>query len=188
MKSDYFFQSVLISCGVLQCLLQFTSAAPEVDLPISARTPAVESDFTAVYQSSHPLLIGNDGTASTGGFHVWSLEGTSPLKEIAAHATGRSKLVATVYDVGKKDLILTISQPDSVLHLFDANGVKEIKEAKKEAIGDWSALCTWKSPESGNQYFYLFGKKQAVQYLVRKGRKSFEIIEVRSKLTAREYH
>lgn len=178
MKSLSFVRDVVVACGVLQTLVHCAATALQVDLPISASTADVESDNTAVYYSSRPLLLGNDGSAATGGFHVWSLDSnTSTLPEVSAKTGGRSKLVGTVYDVGKKDLIITIAMPDSVLRVFDAEG-KGSQVAEKKAIGDWSALCPWKSAESGNQYFYIFGKKQAVQYLIRPRGKKIEVVEV----------
>lgn len=180
MKSFSFVRDVAVACGVLQSLAQCAAAAPEVDLPISALTADVESDISAVYYSSRPLLLGNDGSAATGGFHAWSLDSNaSTLPEVSAKTGGRSKLVAAVYDVDDKDLIVTIAMPDSVLRVFDAEG-KRAQVAEKKAIGDWSTLCPWKSAESGNQYFYLFGKKQAVQYLIRKGEKKVEVVDVGS--------
>lgn len=187
MKPISLIRDIVVACGVLPSLVHGVAAAAaaarEVSLPISAVTADVESGNTAVYYSSRPLLLGSDGSAAAGGFHVWSLDNggnaSSPLPEVSAVASGRSKLVATVYDVGKKDLVVTIAMPDSVLRVFGAEGMEEIEGAARPAIGDWSALCTWKS-EGGNQYFYLFGKKQAVQYLVRKRKGEFEIVEVRS--------
>lgn len=178
MKSSPLFQTLAVAAGLLQHLIPGAFATDKlIDLPISARTPENDGDNTAVYQSSsNPLLLGNDGSA-TGGFHIFSLDGSSPLEEVSAQTTGRSKLVPTVYNVGGKDLIVTISQPDNVLRVFDIEGVKEIEMAAKSAIGDWSALCTWKSLESGEQYLYLFGKKQVVQHLIRESI-GFEIIEV----------
>ncbi|CZT44929.1 related to 3-phytase precursor [Rhynchosporium secalis] len=180
MKHATLFQDLIFVCVVLQSFIAGAAATDKlIDLPISARTSVVDSDNSAVYHSSsNPLLLGNDGSA-TGGFRIWSLDGSSPLREVSAKATGRSKLVTTVYDIGKKDLIITISQPNSVLRVFDVNGFQEIKEAAKSALGDWSALCSWKSPKSGSQYFYLFGKKQVVQYLVRAD-ESLEIFEVQT--------
>jgi 3-phytase len=179
MKHTLVLRDLVLVCGLLQGLVPGAAATDKlIDLPISAKTPAVESDSSAVYHSSaSPLLLGNDGSAVTGGFHIWSLDGSNPLKEVSSKATSRSKLVTTVYDIGKKDLIITISQPNNILQVFDVNGFQEIKEAAKTSIGDWSALCTWKSAKSGNQYFYLFGKKQVVQYLIRADQTS-EIIEV----------
>ncbi|KAG4412259.1 hypothetical protein IFR04_014608 [Cadophora malorum] len=184
MKCPSFSRNLLLALGVLQSLVPGSFATDKlIDLPISAKTPATESDNTAVYSSpSGPLLIGNDGSASTGGFHIWSLDSSSPLNEISSKTTGRSKLVTTVYDIDGKDLIITISQPNNALQVFeiDDGGVfPEIEEARKDAIGDWSALCTWKSSKSGEQYFYLFGKKQVVQYLIRDDKK-VEIVEIQT--------
>lgn len=178
MKSFSFVRDVVVACGVLQSVVHGATVALQVDLPISASTPDVESDISAVYYSSHPLLFGNDGSAATGGYHAWSLDSNAAiLPEVSAKTGGRSKLVVPVYGVGKKDLIITIAMPDSVLRVFDA-GNKGAQLAEKKNIGDWSALCPWKSAESGNQYFYMFGKKQAIQYLVRQREKKFEVVEV----------
>ncbi|KAL2073823.1 hypothetical protein VTL71DRAFT_11149 [Oculimacula yallundae] len=181
MKHPSVLRDLVYGWGVLQSLFPGVAATDKlIDLPISAKTSEVDSDNSAVYHSSsNPLLIGNDGSAATGGFHIWSLGGSLPLKEVSSEATGRSKLVTTVYDIGAKDLIITISQPNNVLQVFDVNGFEEIKEAAKPAIGDWSALCSWKSAKSGSQYFYLFGKKQVVQYLIR-AENSMEIVEIQT--------
>lgn len=153
-------------------------AAPNVALSISSRTESAEADNAVVYYSSDPLLVGNDAGAAAGGFHVWLLDDKPILNEVASETSGRTKLVAVVYDVGGKDFIITIAQTNSIIRVFDFDGVTEIREARKEAIGDWSALCTWRSAESGNQYLYLFGKKQAVQYLITERSKKIEIAEV----------
>ncbi|CAG8971149.1 hypothetical protein HYALB_00010124 [Hymenoscyphus albidus] len=155
----------LAAVGVLSQTTVFST-----NLAISAKTSEVESDNTAIYYSTEPLLLGNDGLAATGGFHVYSLPtgSNSTLVEKEWKTPGRTKLLATVYDIGGKDLILTIAQPDSIIRAFEVNGLQEVEEARKSALGDWSALCTWKSAASGNQYFYLFGKKQVVRYLTRK--------------------
>ena len=97
------------------------NAAPETDLPVSTFISPVASDSTAVYYSGHPLLIGNDGTAATGGFRVWNLAGGSSASEIARRLNGRSKVVATVYDIDGKDLIITIDQPDSIIRVFNVD-------------------------------------------------------------------
>lgn len=180
MKYPSFVRDLVLVWGVLQNIIPISSATDKlIDLPISAKTPPTESDNSAVYSSpSGALLLGNDGSASTGGFNIWSLNtSASPLQEIASKTTGRSKLVTTVYGIGEKDLIITISQPNNVLQVFDVDGFEAIEEARKSAIGDWSALCTWKSSKSGEQYFYLFGKKQVVQYLIKKDGR-VEIVEV----------
>lgn len=164
--------------GLFHNFAWFAFAAPNFELPISSRTGSAEADNAVVYYSSNPLLVGNDAGAATGGFHVWSLDGKPILNEVASETPGRTKLVAVVYDVGGKDLIITIAQTDSIIRVFDVDGITEIKGPSKKAIGDWSALCTWKSAKSGNQYFYLFGKKQAVQYLITERSKEIKIVEV----------
>ncbi|KAF7542263.1 hypothetical protein G7Z17_g11729 [Cylindrodendrum hubeiense] len=154
----------------------FVNAVVELDVNVTAVTSEVESDYTAVYYSNKkPLLIGNDGNPDTGGFHVFDLNSKS-LSEVSSQVTGRTKLVTTLHDVGDTDLIATIAQPDSVIRLFDAPKLKHIKDADFKALGDWSALCSWKS-QTGNDYLYLFGKKQAVQLLVRENDESVEIVE-----------
>lgn len=164
----------------------FVRAVVELDVNVTAITSEVESDFTAVYYSNKkPLLIGNDGDPDTGGFHVFDLNSKS-LSQVSSEVTGRTKLVTTVHGVGEKDLVATIAQPDSVIRLFEAPKLKHIKDADFKALGDWSALCSWKS-QAGNDYLYLFGKKQAVQMLVRETKKSVEIVEVRKSPSTWEY-
>ncbi|KAF4456141.1 3-phytase precursor [Fusarium albosuccineum] len=168
--------------GLLAVISQvwFVKAAVEVDVGVTAYTAEVESDWTAVYYSdSEPLLIGNDGGPDKGGFHVYDLGSESPLKEVAARTPGRSKLVTTVYDVDEKDLLVTIAQPDSVIRVYEMPEFEQIKDADFKVLGDWSALCSWKS-EAGNDYIYLFGKGQAVQLLLRETKKSVEIVEVQT--------
>ncbi|RSL96216.1 hypothetical protein CDV31_013555 [Fusarium ambrosium] len=168
--------------GLLAVLAQMyvVNAAVDVNVNVSAYTSEVESDWTAVYYSSDkPLLIGNDGGPDKGGFHVYDLESTSPLKEVTARTPGRSKLVTTVYDVDDKDLLVTIAQPDSVVRVFEMPEFKQIEDADFKVLGDWSALCSWKS-DAGNDYVYLFGKGQAVQILLRKTKKSVELLEVQT--------
>ncbi|KAG9239003.1 hypothetical protein BJ875DRAFT_436990 [Amylocarpus encephaloides] len=155
-------QNSILSWGIIS-FLSLTTLAIEVDLPVSATTAKVESDNTAVYYSSPPLLLGNDGDASTGGFHVFSLEGTTPLNEFLSKVPGRTKLVTAIYDIAKTDYVMTIAQTDSAMRAFTVGG-EEV--AQKTALGDWSALCPWKSNVSGNQYMFLFGKKQVVQLAV----------------------
>ncbi|KAL7624974.1 hypothetical protein AAE478_004188 [Parahypoxylon ruwenzoriense] len=158
-----------------------TAAVPEVDLPISARSDEVESDWTTVfYDAANPALIGNDGGASTGGFRVFSLDGSTPLSETKHQTPGRTKLVTTAYDIGGKDLIVTIAQPDSFFRLYDASIAEQIGEPLARTLGDWSALCAWRPQSSGEQYLYLFGKRQAVHFLLKERNSSFEIVEIRT--------
>ncbi|KAM5368525.1 hypothetical protein ACJZ2D_009502 [Fusarium nematophilum] len=172
--------SSLISVVAVLAQLWRVNAAVNLDVGVAAYTADVESDWTAVYYSrSNPLLIGNDGGPDKGGFHVYDLASSSPLKEVAARTPGRSKLVTTVYDVDDKDLLVTIAQPDSVLRAYEMPKFKQIKDADFKVLGDWSALCSWKS-DAGNDYVYLFGKGQAVQILLRETKKSVEFAEVQT--------
>jgi 3-phytase len=157
-------------------------AAPETDLPITKKTQDIESDWSAVYYNDEePLLLGNDGTAASGGFRAWSLsDKNNTLREVAKKTPGRTKLVTVVYDINGKDLAITIAQPDSIIRLYDVDGFEEVQKAEFKALGDWSALCSWKSQKSGEQYFYLFGKKKAVQFLITEQKGAITIVEVQT--------
>jgi 3-phytase len=157
------------------------------DLPIAARTDDVESDSTAIlYDGAKPVLIGNDGGAASGGFRTFAISDGAHLAEVRHRTPGRTKLVATVYGVGGKDLIITNAQPDSLFYLYDASTVEQVGRPLARTLGAWSALCAWRSPSSGDQFLYLFGKKVAVQLLLRadqrskSAHKSIEIVEVQT--------
>ncbi|KAI9158077.1 3-phytase [Paramyrothecium foliicola] len=158
-----------------------SKAAPvELQLNVTAVTGDVESDWTSVYYSTaEPLLLGNDGTPDRGGFHAFSLDAGSPLPEASAVAVGRTKLATAVHGVGGKDYALTIAQPDSIIRAYELPGLQQVGGVEFKALGDWSALCSWKS-RTGNQYLYLFGKKQGVQYLVQSGEEHLEVVEIQS--------
>ncbi|TDZ13833.1 3-phytase [Colletotrichum spinosum] len=157
------------------------AAAVDVDVNIAALTGGqLESDSTDVYYSkSKPLLLGNDGGAATGGFHAWDLDSDAPLAAVANRTTGRTKLVATLYNVAGRDLAVTVAMPDSVVRVFEVPSFAEIASAQETALGDWSALCSWRS-RSANHYVFLFGKAQVVQYLVRKGKADIELVQVQT--------
>lgn len=165
--------------GLLAVIFQICFIkAVEVDVNVSAYTSEVKSDQTTLYYSDrNPLLIDNDGGPDNGGFHAYNLNSKSPLKEVTARTPGRSKLITTVYDINKKDILITIMQPDSVVRAYKMPKSKQIKDADFKVLGDWSALCSWKSP-AGNDYVYLFGKGQAVQLLLQETKKSFKFIQV----------
>lgn len=77
-------------------------------------------------------------------------------------------------------MLVSIAQPDSIMRVYEAlesGQFREIKSAQRKFLGDWNSLCTWKSAASGEQYLYLFGKKQAVMILV-KDQKNVELVEV----------
>ncbi|ORY71027.1 phytase [Pseudomassariella vexata] len=184
--------SAILALGVV-CAAQTTS---EAQVPIAARTPGdVESDWTAVFYpadlANSPLLIGNDGGAASGGFRAWSLNptgNTTTTTEMGHETPGRTKLVTTIYGVGsganQKDLIVTIAQTDSYFRLYEAGSgnVTQVGEPFALTLGDWSALCAWKSEGSGEQYLYLFGKNQGLQLLMREsnGTVPYELVEVQT--------
>ena len=145
-----------------------TQAAPEISINVTSFTSEVDSDWSAVYHQPNdaPLLLGNDATADKGGFRAYSADAQSPLQEVASKVTGRTNLVTAVYDIDGQDYAVTIAQPTSLLRVFELPSFNEVPSATHKQLGDWSAICPWKS-RSGNQYIYLFGKNQAVQYLLR---------------------
>ncbi|KAL0938630.1 putative phytase [Colletotrichum truncatum] len=157
------------------------ATAVNLELNVTALTGGeLESDWTSVYYSkSNPLLLGNDGGAATGGFHAWDLNSDTPLSEIKALTTGRTKLVTTVYNVSDKDLAVTIAMPDSIIRVFEVPSFTEIQAAQTTALGDWSALCSWRS-KSLNDYVFLFGKGQIIQYLIRQGKSDIELVEIQT--------
>ncbi|KAL2813799.1 hypothetical protein BDW59DRAFT_178130 [Aspergillus cavernicola] len=164
------------------CLGGAIASPPVANLSISSLTAEVESDQSITYYDGRRpregLLIGNDGSAVTGGLRSFELQ-DQDLRETARRTPGRTKVVGVLYDVGRRDLLVSIAAPDSVIRVFDVDGMKEIPGAQKKALGDWSSLCTWRSP-SGAHYFYLFGKKQAMQFLVRPDHPQVEILEVQT--------
>ncbi|RYP42326.1 hypothetical protein DL767_000248 [Monosporascus sp. MG133] len=175
MRSLYKHTAILAICAArVRALL-------EVELPISARTDEVKSDWTAVvYDGKGPILVSNDGGAASGGFHAFVLNGKNAMSETAHETSGRTKLVATLHGIGRKDIIVTIGQTDSFFRLYDAITFEQIGNPLSRTLGDWSALCGWKSQRSGNQYLFLFGKGQAVQFLIREQQGSMEILEVQT--------
>lgn len=167
-------------------LVAFTAAAiPELSVQIAARTGEIESDWTTVYYGvGEPLLVGNDGGAASGGLHFFGLGEALPEK---VHQTpGRTKLVTTVYGVANRDLVVTIAQTDSFFRAYDATTGVLFGEPMGLVLGDWSALCGWRSQESGLQYLFLFGKGQARQFLVRESSGSAGLLEIQSFKTAVE--
>lgn len=159
----------------------FSASAMALELNISASTAgSVESDWTTTYYSHDtPLLIANDGGASTGGFHVYNVDGDSPLESTLDLVTGRTKLVQTIYDIGGKDFLVSIPQTTSTFSFYDLPALEKIDDVAFKALGDWSALCSWRS-RSGNTYLFLFGKRQAVQFLARSLDGAVEMVEVSS--------
>lgn len=157
--------------------LSFISAA-DANVTLTPAATEFEADNTAFYYSASPLLLANDGSAADGGFGVFNVGKTTPFTQKSHQKTGRSKVVVPVNDVGGRDVFVTIAAPDSIMRVFDAESVEEIKDARKKILGDWSTLCVWRSEKSGEPYLFLFGKKKVVQLLVRGKKKDIKILEV----------
>lgn len=166
------FSRCFAAAALLTSWLPVQAAVADIELPVSAVTSEIESDWTSVYYGKTPLLLGNDGSAGTGGWLAWNIDSASPLSQVHAETPGRRTKAVTVIhgrDDDKKQtgLAVSIGQPDSILRAWELPDFKEVKSARTTALGDWSALCSWKS-QSGADYVYLFGKKQAKVFLVRK--------------------
>lgn len=167
--------------AILAIFAASVKAVSEVELPILARIDEADSDWTAViYDAENPSIVGNDGGAASGGFRIFRLNGENPLPEAKHETPGRTKLVTTVYDIQEQDIIVTIAQTDSFFRLYNASSFEQIGQPLAKTLGDWSALCAWKSQTSGEQYLYLFGKSQAVQFLLRGQEGSLDITEIQT--------
>lgn len=167
-----------------------TSWAQDVNVTLVPAVVGFEADNTAFYYSSSPLLLANDGSAANGGFRVSEVKQEPQWIEVAHLKTGRSKITLPVYDIGGQDIFVTIAATDSIMKVFDATSFAEITDARKAILGDWSTLCSWRSPSSGNSYMFLFGKKMVIQLLVRDNEKRIKILEVYSaalKIRSRAY-
>ncbi|EEH43603.1 uncharacterized protein PADG_08223 [Paracoccidioides brasiliensis Pb18] len=174
--------TLLLLPGVIPAL----TAPPSANLPISGLTAEVHSDNSVIYYgkgAKEPILIGNDASAVTGGWKAWNLANNGTrgfLPEQAVHVHGRTKVVGVLYDVGDRDIVISIAATDSVIRVFDAHQATELPSNRKVMLGDWSALCPWRSPKSGTRFFYLFGKKQAVQFIVREKNNAIDVLEVQT--------
>ncbi|KAF3937149.1 3-phytase [Dactylella cylindrospora] len=179
--------SPAISVLFLPFLLGATSATSskkfEATLFVDGKTSNVESDTAAVYyptKDKHPVLfVGNDGSAETGGFRLWDLYGSkSAPKELSSFKTGRSKLVEVIYAIGEEgeDYVVTLSMQDGLLRLYEIDSedseLKYLSGSDKLVRGDFSAICTWRSKQTGNQYVYVMGKRWVYTYLIREKLKS----------------
>lgn len=98
--------------------LLFISASATASTVNISSFSSPESDWATVYYAESPLLIGNDASPATGGFHAWPLTSALSEESIADVYTRRSSLTLPLYDLGGRDLLLTLSEPDSLLHLF----------------------------------------------------------------------
>ena len=161
-------------------MIFFRSLAQDVEVTIVPAAVGFESDSTAFQYTSRPLLVANDGSAADGGFRVFDGFKSVRWSEKAHLKTGRSKVALPIDNVGGRNIVVTIAATDSVMRVFDTDQFSEIKEARKDMLGDWSTLCSWRSASSGNVYLFLFGKKMTVQLLIRGRRKTIQILEVGS--------
>ncbi|KAK2763313.1 hypothetical protein FQN54_009949 [Arachnomyces sp. PD_36] len=175
-----------LATGIVSCLCtgNALAAAGKVDLNISAKTDEIEGGYSAMYYGTDgrdAKLVGIDGSAATGGFRTWEFEDDGEtLIELTSSTPGRTKVVDVLYGVAGKDLLVSITATESILRLYDAKDPGAEALASKDALGDWSSLCSWRSSESGWQYFYLFGKKEAVQFVVRDRDGELDILEVQT--------
>ncbi|OAG04457.1 thermostable phytase [Paraphaeosphaeria sporulosa] len=168
------------ACFLAFASLIFQSLAQNANITLTPAAVGFEADNTAFYYSSSPLLLANDGSAAGGGFRVFDGKQNPQWAEVAHLRTGRSKVAIPVYNIGGRDIVVTIAATDSNMRAFEANGLKEIKNARKPILGDWSTLCGWQSASSGNSYLLLFGKRIVVQLLVRNQSKRVEILAVQT--------
>lgn len=157
-------------------LAQLAIAAPTTTVNITTISGNVEADWTDVYYGRKPLLLGNDGGAESGGLRAYGFDDGEALPEVQSLYTGRTKTLTVVHDVGGRDLAISIAAPESKMHVFELPSLKKLN-AEFDLLGDWSAMCSWKS-QSDNQYVFVFGKKQAVQFLVRNKKKGVDLVEV----------
>ncbi|KAF1994122.1 thermostable phytase [Amniculicola lignicola CBS 123094] len=174
-----FFVDALAWASALRIAFSAFASAQDANITLVPTSLSFEGDNTAFFYSRNSLLLTNDGGASTGGFRIFSVS-PSPPTEKSHFKTGRSKFVVPVYDVGGKDIFVTIAAPDSILRVFDAGSLKEIAGARKKVLGDWSTVCIWRSEKSGSSYLYLFGKKMVVQFLVTTQKKDLKIVEIQT--------
>ncbi|KAL2016674.1 hypothetical protein VTK56DRAFT_3176 [Thermocarpiscus australiensis] len=78
-------------------------AAIDAAAPVSALTSAIESDWTSVYYFDTPLLLGNDGSAATGGWLAWNLHSATPLTNAHAETPECSNAKNEPRDVGLEE-------------------------------------------------------------------------------------
>jgi 3-phytase len=152
--------------------------ASNATISLAPVATSFDSDNAAFYYARSPLLIGNDGSAADGGFRAFSTSNSTTFREVSHQKSGRSKVVVPVYDVGGRDVIVSIPAPDSILRAFDATTMEEIEGARNKKLGDWSVARVWRSQISGESYIFLFGKKMVVQLLVRGENNDVEFLEV----------
>jgi 3-phytase len=129
-------------------------------LPFVAAAAAASINITSVISADSPkkaallpsLLIGNDGTAATGGVVAWDISSSSNLTQAWSVHTGRTKLVSAWNGTS----IVTLSQEDSYLRVLDSTG--EVVGTPRKLWGDFSAVCGWR--EKG--LLLLFAKEEVM--------------------------
>jgi 3-phytase len=154
--------------------------AQDANITLVPAATNFDGDNTGFVYGKAPLIVVNDGSAADGGLRTFALSNTVASQEVSHQKTGRSKIAFPVHDIGGRDLSISIPAPDSLIRVFDAESGKEVKSNDKKQLGDWSAACVWRSGKSGESYFFLFGKKMVVQFLVRGTKKEVEVLEVRN--------
>ena len=148
-------------------------------------TPAAtgfDSDNAALIYAAPPILLANDGSAADGGFRTFTvsnLTNSTSFKERLHEKSGRTKIAVPVYDVGGRDVIFNIPSPNSVIRLYDVSNGSEVAGSRKYQLGDWSVARNWRSPTSGENYVFLFGKMKVVQFLIRGNGNDAQVLEVR---------
>lgn len=154
------------------------AAAQEANVTLVPAAAGIDADNTVFIYGRPPLVIANDGSAADGGFHTFQVAKSAPFQEETHQKTGRSKVVATVYDVAGRDLIINLPSTDSLIRVFNARTGEEVNSNDKMQLGDWSTACVWRSQTSGESYVFLFGKNMIVQLIVRGQNRDIEILEV----------
>jgi 3-phytase len=154
-------------------------AAQNANITLDPAATNFDGDNTGFVYGKSPLVVVNDGSAADGGFRTFAVSNTTASQELLHQKTGRSKIAFPVHDIGGRDLIISIPSPDSLIRVFDAGSGKAVKSNDKKQLGDWSTVCVWRNQKSGESYFFLFGKKMVVQFLVRGTKKEVEVLEVR---------
>ncbi|KAH7396393.1 hypothetical protein BKA66DRAFT_409746 [Pyrenochaeta sp. MPI-SDFR-AT-0127] len=155
-------------------------AAQDANITLVPAGTGFEGDNTAFVYGQSPLVVANDGSAADGGFRIFSVSNSTPFEQKIHEKSGRSKFAVPVYDVGGRDILINIPAPDSRIRVFDAESGKKVDSNDKTALGDWSTACVWRSQKSGDSYLFIFGKKMAVQFLVRDDDEDVEILEVQT--------
>lgn len=153
-------------------------AARDANITLVPAATGFEGDNTGFVYGTSPRLVVNDGSAANGGFRAFSVSNGTSFAEKIHEKSGRSKIAVPVHDIGGRDLIINIPAPNSLIEVFDAQTGKKLTKDNKKQLGDWSTACTWRSDKSGESYVFLFGKKKAVQFLIRGAKDELEVLEV----------